>query len=199
MTSDATNLISFPDRLRQALTESSMKHRDFAETLGVSRSTVSRWVSGKSRPSAYALHGIASILGKSSDYWALPVASNDTVATSTSNNNNLTAKEAKRIIRTIHVQKFVSVQQELAKFTGNDDQRATNYETLPISCTQLELVKLSLSFLIISRDIPVWSDGMLHHINGAIAVLNSLQGLIPAPLIKSWNSMMEGLKLPNDD
>jgi len=179
-----------------------MNQRDFAKSCGLSPSTIAKIISGRAQISARSARAISTVLGKSVNFWLLPsVQINDAVldAFDSSPNVELTPKAAKRMFNEINIQHFVKTRESLEKYTGNDDKISSNYLVLPISCAELEVVRLSLSFIIISRELPNWSNGMLFHLNGAIAVLKGVQDLIPESLRQSWNSMMEGLKFSENE
>ena len=106
---------------------------------------------------------------------------------------------AKKVILATKSEKIESILKELEKFTGNDDVANSNYESLPISTAELELLKQSLTFLLISKNLPRWSQGVVFHANGALAVIKSFRGLIPNPIKEAYNGLLDGLKIPDED
>lgn len=59
---------TFLARLRKAIKNSGLTHEKIAEKIGVERSTVSHWATGRNTPDPYTLAKLANVLGVSVDY-----------------------------------------------------------------------------------------------------------------------------------
>jgi hypothetical protein len=87
---------------------------------------------------------------------------------------------------------------ELNGYVGSDVKEKGNYERLPISDEDLQLVRASLRYSIEAQSLPEWSHKVIKQIKGCLAILEALSPVI-LPLVQKlarfWNKAISALKV----
>lgn len=195
MQTKSSNIVPMGEYVKALLIKRNFRVTDFASLAGISHSTLYGIIRGDRKISTRVAVKFERILGRSVDFWLLDTVNLEQALRNTSPHlNSLSIKGAREAISKIDAHMFENALQSLERFTGNDDERNVgNYEVLNISCVDLQLIKSSISFVLISRQSPEWSRGIIFHLNGALELLKHSQKIFPAPVRKSWDGMINSL------
>lgn len=111
----------------------------------------------------------------------------------------------------LDVSELLALEKALNGVVGHDNQNPGNYSVLPLTDSQLNIIRFSLKIAIESQEIPKWSESTVMFLRGTKAVLKELEETINQasatvkaaliPLLKLLNSaiskmqkMLEALK-----